>query len=73
MSQGNGLVDKNKTILTNTHVQGFVAGGLDWGDHGNVTLTNNEVWMNGGSVSVVSGESLTGRVVGARSKDQGMS
>ena len=57
--------------LTNTHVQGFVAGGLDWGDHGNVTLTNNEVWMNGGSVSVVSGESLTGRVVGARSKGSG--
>ena len=71
VSQGNGLVDKNKTILTNTHVQGFVAGGLDWGDHGNVTLTNNEVWMNGGSVSVVSGESLTGRVVGARSKGSG--
>lgn len=76
VNQGSGLVDKNTTILTNTHVQGFVAGGLDWGERGDVTLTNNEVWMNGGSVRVVSGsagpeESLTGRVVGARSMGAG--
>lgn len=74
VNQGNGLVNANVTILTNTHVEGFVAGGLDWGENGNVTLTNNVVKMIGGSVSTVPGttstvpgESITGRVVGARS------
>ena len=61
--QGTGSATYNKVFLTNTNVNGFVSGGLDWGDgqgpETGVTLDHNRVEMTGGQV--------TGRVVGARS------
>lgn len=67
--QGTGSATYNKVFLTNTNVNGFVSGGLDWGDgqgpETGVTLDHNRVEMTGGQV--------TGRVVGARSVTKGSS
>ena len=77
VSQGSGAVNNNEVSLVNTNVEGFVAGGLDWGENGSVNLSNNKVEMLGGSVSTVrvvqpdKRELLTGRVVGARSIGNG--
>ena len=67
--QGTGSATYNNVFLTNTNVNGFVSGGLDWGDgrgpETGVTLDHNRVEMTGGQV--------TGRVVGARSVTKGSS